>query len=106
MNCCIGHGCGLDLVLLCLVAAAPIQPLALELLYAAGADRKKKKIQSTLSLSSLAPGESKCPAVKLFQHPMESSNGQELKLLASCCISGLRSKCPSFTQASDDCSPS
>ena len=48
MSSCIGHGCGLDLMLLWLwcrpVATALIQPLAWEILYAAGvAQRRKKK---------------------------------------------------------------
>ena len=45
MNCGVGHRWGLDLALLWLwhrpAAAAPIQPLALELPYAAGAALKK-----------------------------------------------------------------
>ena len=46
MSCGVGRRCGLDLALLRLwhrpVAVAPIQPLAWELLYAAGLVLKKK----------------------------------------------------------------
>ena len=47
VSCGVGCGCGLDLVLLWLwrrsTAAAPIQPLASELPYAAGAVLKRKQ---------------------------------------------------------------
>ena len=43
MSCGVGHRRGSDLVLLWLVAAALIQPLAWELPYAAGAALKCKK---------------------------------------------------------------
>ena len=56
-SCGVGHRCGLDPVLLQLwcgpAAEAPIQPLAWELPYAAGAALKKKKKKVLISINRL-----------------------------------------------------
>ena len=58
MSCSVGHGCGLDLVLLwlwCRLAAATlIQPLAWELPYVMGEALKRQK-QTDLSSGSTVP---------------------------------------------------